>query len=129
MYYYVKMVEVEAIIPEESQTIEEEPFTIKEVEAAVEAEEPVEVEAPEPKRKAGRPVGSKTCEEKKGKPRAPRKPRVVPVVEEIEPVVEERAVPQSRPVPSDNELMLELLRKQANDRKTRKQNLWKSWFT
>ena len=121
------MVEAETVIPEEPQTIEEEPFTIKEVEAAVEAEEP---EEPKPKRKAGRPVGSKTCEEKKGKPRAPRKPRVVPVEEkEIEPVVEERAVPQSRPVPSDNELMLELLRKQANDRKTRKQNLWKSWFT
>ena len=126
MYYYVKMVEAEVIIPEEPQTIEEEPLTIKEVEAAVEAEEP---EEPKPKRKAGRPVGSKTCEEKKGKPRAPRKPRVVPVAEEIEPVVEERAVPQSRPIPSDNELVLELLRKQANDRKTRKQNLWKSWFT
>ena len=120
------MVEAEVIIPEEPQTIEEEPLTIKEVEAAVEAEEP---EEPKPKRKAGRPVGSKTCEEKKGKPRAPRKPRVVPVAEEIEPVVEERAVPQSRPIPSDNELMLDLLRKQANDRKTRKQNLWKSWFT
>ena len=120
------MVEAELIIPEEPQTIEEEPFTIKEVEAVVEAEEP---EEPKPKRKAGRPVGSKTCEEKKGKPRAPRKPRVVPVAEVIEPVVEERAVPQSRPIPSDNELMLELLRKQANDRKTRKQNLWKSWFT
>ena len=126
MYYYVKMVEEETVIPEEPQTIEEEPLTIKEVEAAVEAEEP---EEPKPKRKAGRPVGSKTCEEKKGKPRAPRKPRVVPVAEVIEPVVEERAVPQSRPIPSDNELMLELLRKQANDRKTRKQNLWKSWFT
>ena len=119
------MAEADVIIPEESQTIEEEPLTIKEVEAAVEAEEPL----PAPKRKAGRPTGSKTCEEKKGKPRAPRKPRVVPVAEVIEPVVEERAVPQSRPIPSDNELMLELLRKQANDRKTRKQNLWKSWFT
>ena len=126
MYYYVKMVEVEAVIPEEPQTIEEEPFTIEEVEAAVEAEEP---EEPKPKRKAGRPVGSKTCEEKKGKPRAPRKPRVVPVAEIIEPVEPERAVPQSRPIPSDNELMLDLLRKQANERKTRKQNLWKSWFT
>jgi hypothetical protein len=120
MYYYVKMVEEE--------TIEEEPLTIKEVEAAVEALEPI-MEEPAPKRKAGRPTGSKTCEEKKGKPRAPRKPRVVPVAEIIEPVVEERAVPQSRPIPSDNELLLDLLRKQANERKSRKQNLWKSWFT
>ena len=119
------MVEEETVIPEEPQTIEEEPLTIKEVEAAVEAEEPL----PAPKRKAGRPTGSKTCEEKKGKPRAPRKPRVVPVAEVIEPEEPERAVPQSRPIPSDNELMLDLLRKQANERKTRKQNLWKSWFT
>ena len=128
MYYYVKMVEAEVIIPEQSQTIEEEPLTIKEVEAAVEAEEPKK-EEPQPKRKAGRPAGSKTCEEKKGKPRAPRKPRVVPVAEEIPPVEPERVIPQSRPIPSDNELLLELLRKQANERKTRKQNLWKSWFT
>ena len=124
MYYYVKMVEAEVIIPEEPQTIEEEPLTIKEVEAAVEAEEPL----PVPKRKAGRPTGSKTCEEKKGKPRAPRKPRVVPVAEEIPPEEPERAVPQSRPIPSDNELLLDLLRNQANERKSRKQNLWKSWF-
>jgi len=119
------MVEAEVIIPEEPQTIEEEPLTIKEVEAAIEAEEP---EEPKPKRKAGRPVGSKTCEEKRGKPRAPRKPRVVPVAEEIPPAEPERIIPHSRPIPSDNELLLDLLRKQANERKTRRQQVWKSWF-
>ena len=87
---------------------------------------------PAPKRKAGRPVGSKTCEEKKGKPRAPRKPKIVeePVVIELppEPPTMERPVPQSRATPDDNALMLHLLREHAASRRSRKHALWRSWF-
>ena len=124
--------QVEAVnVEETTENVEPQAMSIKEVEAAVEAAEPsVEdppIETPQPKRK-GRPVGAKTCEEKRGKPRAPRKPRIVEApVEEI-PDEPERAVPQSRPIPSDNELILELLRQQADQRKNRKHDLWKSWF-
>ena len=84
-----------------------------------------------PKRKPGRPLGSKSKEP--GKPRAPRKKRVVveeaPVEEEVPP----RALPGSRPIPTHahddtTALMLELLRQQAQTRQTRKTDLWKSWF-
>ena len=122
-------------VEENKENVEPQAMSIKEVEAAVEAAEPpVEeppVEAPQPKRK-GRPVGAKTCEEKRGKPRAPRKPRIVeaPVEEPVEAIPEQRprVIPESRPIPNDNELILELLRQQANQRKNRKHDLWKSWF-
>ena len=118
-------------IEENKENVEPQAVSIKEVEAAVEAteppvEEPV-VEAPQPKRK-GRPVGSKTCEEKRGKPRAPRKPRIVAEPVEVIPDERPRVIPNSKPIPSDNELILELLRQQANQRKNRKHELWKSWF-
>ena len=109
------------VLPEETSEM-----SVKEVEQAIDASPVVE---PAPKRKAGRPVGAKTCEEKRGKPRAPRKPKIVevPVVHEVE---EEppRAVPQSRPIPDDNALMLQLLREQATSRRSRKHAVWRSWF-
>ena len=124
--------QVEAVSVEENkENVEPQAMSIKEVEAAVEAAEPpVEeppIEAPQPKRK-GRPVGSKTCEEKRGKPRAPRKPRIVEEPVEVIPDERPRVIPDSKPIPSDNELILELLRQQANQRKNRKHELWKSWF-
>ena len=123
------MAEVEAVNVEEN--VEPQAMSIKEVEAAVEAAEPpVEeppIEQPQPKRK-GRPVGAKTCEEKRGKPRAPRKTRIVEAPVEVIPDERPRVIPESKPIPSDNELILELLRQQANQRKNRKRDLWKSWF-
>ena len=124
--------QVEAVnVEETTENVEPQAMSIKEVEAAVEAAEPpVEeplVEAPQPKRK-GRPVGAKTCEEKRGKPRAPRKARIAEAPVEVIPADLPRVVPDSKPIPSDNELILELLRQQASQRKNRKHDLWKSWF-
>ena len=124
--------QVEAVnVEETTENVEPQAMSIKEVEAAVEAAEPpVEeplVEAPQPKRK-GRPVGAKTCEEKRGKPRAPRKARIAEAPVEVIPDERPRVIPDSKPIPSDNELILELLRQQANQRKNRKHDLWKSWF-
>ena len=96
------------------------------------------------RRKPGRPVGSKSKEP--GKPRAPRKKRVVieeaPVEEppqEPESALREsdalmpRVLPGSRPIPTRSHddttaLMLSLLQAQAQQRQTRKSDLWKSWF-
>jgi len=124
------MAEIESVTVEENkENVEPQAMSIKEVEAAVEASEPPveETPTPQPKRK-GRPVGSKTCEEKRGKPRAPRKPRIVEEPVEVIPDERPRVIPNSKPIPSDNELILELLRQQANQRKNRKHELWKSWF-
>jgi hypothetical protein len=124
---------IEAVSVEENkENVDPQAMSIKEVEAAVEAADPpVEeppIETPQPKRK-GRPMGAKTCEEKRGKPRAPRKPRIVEAPVEVIPDERPRVIPDSRPIPSDNEMILELLRQQANARKNRKQALWKSWFS
>ena len=138
------MSEVEPVpVEENKENVEPQALSLKEVEAVVEASEPsaevaeppAEEAKPAPKRK-GRPVGAKTCEEKRGKPRAPRKPKIVEEPVEVIPAEPSREVPEtrprvipnSRPIPDDNELMLELLRQQCNIRKNRKQALWKSWF-
>ena len=86
-----------------------------------------------PRRKPGRPLGSKSKEP--GKPRTPRKKVVIEEapVAPVAPVEEERVLPGSRPIPTEahndtTALMLELLRQQAQQRQTRKADLWKSWF-
>ena len=83
-----------------------------------------------PRRKPGRPLGSKSKE-----PGKPRRKKVVEAPLEVEEVeeVEERVLPGSRPIPMEahndtTALMLELLRQQAQQRQTRKADLWKSWF-
>jgi hypothetical protein len=94
------------------------------------ADDEVHAEEEAPKRsKPGRPVGSKSKEP--GKPRAPRKAKsvVAPVEQEELP----RVLPGSLPIPTlahndTTAVMLELLRRQANQRHTRKTDLWKSWF-
>ncbi len=92
------------------------------------------LEPPTPKRKPGRPAGSKS--KVPGKPRAPRQKRVV--VEEVPDATPEeeveRILPGSRPIPthgydSRTVMMLEMLRLQADERKNRKAALYKSWFT
>ncbi len=106
----------------------------------VTADEPAEAEPAEPAvaepapKRRGRPVGSKSKEP--GKPRAPRKAKVVVEPVEVEPVVEvepERILPGSRPIPTEahdsrTAMMLELLQLQANERRRRKVDLYRSWF-
>ncbi len=103
---------------------EDKPVAVEDV-----AEPPCETA---PKRKPGRPAGSKS--KIPGKPRAPRLKRVVvaDVPEEI-PEEEERVPPNSRPIPThgyDNNtvMMLAMLQQQADERKLRKAALYKSWF-
>ncbi len=93
-------------------------------------------ETPTPKRKPGRPTGSKS--KIPGKPRAPRQKRVVvvDVPEEPEEIPEEieRVLPNSRPIPTHGfdtnaTIMLAMLQQQADDRKNRKAALYKSWFS
>ena len=105
---------------------EPEPEPEPELEPELEMEPEVEPE-PEPltpKKKPGRPVGSKSKEP--GKPRAKR----VKIVE-----VEEAYVPaptQQRTIPTSNDSnsakMLKLLTEHAHTRRDRKADLWKSWF-
>ena len=109
------------IIQPEAELPEPEPEPEPELEPA----EPEEsVEPPTPKKKPGRPVGSKSKEP--GKPRAKR----VKIVEEV--VSHSPPVEQSRPIPtrreSDSALMLEMLSQHARERQNRKADLWKSWF-
>ena len=95
-------------------------------------------EEPTPKKKPGRPAGSKS--KIPGKPRAPRKVlvRVVDVAEDID-VHEE--IPDNRQRPLSGSLaiptlshdqkttiMLSMLEEQARQRATRKTDQWKSWF-
>ncbi len=91
-------------------------------------------ESPTPKRKPGRPTGSKS--KIPGKPRAPRQKKVVvaDVAEEIPEDIPERVLPNSRPIPSHGfddrtVMMLAMLQQQADDRKNRKAALYKSWFS
>ena len=101
------------------------------------------VKEPPTPRKPGRPKGSKDA-----RPRATKKTKVVSVAVEDESstlaqsavsVDKEnipelpRVLPNSRPIPisgHDNRsrLMLDMLARQAHERKTRKSDLWKSWF-
>ena len=96
-----------------------------------EAAAPADVLAIAPKRKPGRPIGAKSKEP--GKPR-PRAKAVVTVPIREEPVpVESPPLPGSRPIPTEardsrEALMLRLLSQQANARQNNKVALWKSWF-
>ena len=111
--------------------------------AAEEATEPEATPKAEPK-KRGRPVGSKSKEP--GKPRAPRvkkvsldpQPSAQSSIQPSEPPVEATAtsdmpLPDSRPIPKNGyndhgRLMLFLLQQQAQNRRARKVEHWKSWF-
>ena len=118
---------VDIPVTEEAQEApEEEP-----VQEPVEEADPQIEEAPAPKRKPGRPLGSKNKEP--GKPRAKRAPKLVQIPVDSEEVIDipeplPRAVPHSLPIPDDNALMLKLLRDQAQRRQQRKSDLWKSCF-
>ncbi len=125
------MTEIETTVtttePAEPAPVEAEPVPV-EVEPVAEVE-PVEVEPPTPApKRRGRPVGAKSKEP--GKPRAPRKAKVVEPVEEEIP---ERILPGSIPIPThgyDNRaaMMLEMLQLQADERRRRKSELYRSWF-
>ena len=93
------------------------------------------VKEPPTPRKAGRPKGSKDTRPRTTKSKA----KVVSVATEDESVDKEnipelpRVLPNSHPIPisgHDNRsrLMLDMLARQAHERKTRKSDLWKSWF-
>jgi len=116
----------ETVVPEEltklSPSVEEDPQveTIK--------------EQPTP-RKAGRPKGSKDTRPRTTKSKA----KVVSVATEDESVDKEnvpelpRVLPNSHPIPvtsydDRSRIMLDMLARQAHERKTRKSQLWKSWF-
>ena len=115
------------------------PDIVVQAEPTIEMDEIVEPvtddkEPPIPKRKPGRPTGSKS--KIPGKPRAPRQKRVVVAPEEIpeEEEIPERALPNSRPIPTHayddrTVMMLAMLQQQADDRKSRKAALYKSWFS
>ena len=93
-----------------------------------------------PKRKPGRPQGSKNKEV--GKPRKPREKKVVfeEPVESVPRVAAEllyeelpRATPGSLPIPTEaydlrTAKMLRLLQMQTDHRKQQKANLYSSWF-
>ena len=118
----VTIVAEPVIIEPEAELPEPEPEPEPELEP--EPEEPME--PPTPKRKPGRPPGSKSKEP--GKPRAKR----VKIVEEAVPHSPPPPIEQSRPIPtrrdSDSALMLEMLSQHARERQNRKADLWKSWF-
>jgi hypothetical protein len=107
---------IEDIIEETEDIIEEEPvkeeITIEEI-----VKEEVLVKKP------GRPKASKD--------KIPR-PKRKPVIKEVE-VEIPRAIENSLPIPENPTtdkyiLMLELLNRQAYNRKNNKTDLWKSWF-
>ncbi len=112
----------------EEGELEEHPVEEPIVEESI-AEEPV-VEEVKPKKRAGRPSGSK---DKVQRPK--RKPRVV-INEEplyVDPPEMPRALEGSLPIPPPTEsdkaaLMFHLLTQQAKGRKNAKQELWRSWF-
>ncbi len=109
-------------------TSTDEPVAVEPVaEAEVVAAEVEPFEPPPAPKRRGRPVGSKNKEP--GRPRAPRKAKVEPVEEEMP----ERILPGSMPIPTqahDNRtaMMLELLQLQADERRRRKVELYRSWF-
>ena len=138
--------ETPVIIPETPVATEETPVTTDEsavttdesaAARAIAAHEPalpadvVSLE-PTPKRKPGRPPGSKNKEP--GKPRKPRA-KVVPIEKPValEPDYDAPALPGSRRIPTEAQdsreaMMLRLLTQQANTRQHNKVALWKSWF-
>jgi len=123
--------EIPVTIAEEPVTIAAEPVTIAEEKATTPAE-PETTETAEPKRKPGRPVGSKNKEP--GKPRKPRAKVVIKeeAVEMIEPEIP-RIIPGSMPIPEEaydlrTAKMLRLLQMQKEHRKEQKRQLYSSWF-
>ena len=135
--------EIPVTIDENPVTIDENPVTTDEKPVTTDEKPattpPPEVVALEPKKKPGRPVGSKNKEP--GKPRKPRAKAVavVPVepVESVEPVEPPEeyfpVLPGSRRIPTEARdgrevLMLRLLSEQAGARQRNKVALWKSWF-
>ena len=131
---------------EETQTIAEEivetPATIDEetIPESVPAEEIVENPSetlPEPKRKPGRPSGSRN--KQPAKPRAKKLPVVVSEAVDIapsqapSPIETPRWDAQHQPIPTEAkteiaELMLRLLSQQSSERIRRKDSLRRSWF-
>ena len=124
-------------------TITEEPIRTQEEavttpgEAVTIAEESVINPQPEPKRKSGRPTGSKNREP--GKPRKPRAKKVQIQEESVEnrppePLDElPRAIAGSMPIPEEaydlrTAKMLRLLQMQSDHRKSMKRNMYSSWF-
>ncbi len=121
------------------------PDTVVQAEPTIEQDEIVvepvtdDNEPPIPKRKPGRPTGSKS--KVPGKPRAPRQKKVViaDVPEEIPADIPEddeieRVLPHSKPIPTHGYddrtiMMITMLQQQADERKNRKAALYKSWFT
>ena len=97
-----------------------------------EAAAPADVLAIAPKRKPGRPIGAKSKEP--GKPRPRAKAVTVPIREEPVPVESPLSpLPGSRPIPTEardsrEALMLRLLSQHASARQNNKVALWKSWF-
>ena len=121
-------------IAEEPVTTQEEPVTIQEEPVTI-AEESVINPQPEPKRKPGRPTGSKNREP--GKPRKPRAKKVQIQEESVEnrPPLDElpRAIAGSMPIPEEaydlrTAKMLRLLQMQSDHRKSMKRNMYSSWF-
>ena len=130
-------------ITEEPVSITEEPLTIAEEHLTI-VEEPVTNAENRvtiaPKRKPGRPQGSKNVEA--GKPRKPREKKVVfeEPIESVPRVATEllyeelpRATPGSLPIPTEaydlrTAKMLRLLQMQTDHRKQQKANVYSSWF-
>ena len=118
----------------EEPTVEPAEVDVEPVDAEPVHAEPVDAEPVEPvvaPKKRGRPTGSKSKEP--GKPRAPRKAKVVQMQEPEEDEIPERILPGSLPIPTHayddrSAMMLELLQLQAQDRRNRKQALYRSWF-
>ncbi len=129
-------IEVVPVTTPETEPIEQDEVKTVPVEQDVVVEDILTPrEPPIPKRKPGRPAGSKS--KVPGKPRAPRQKRVV--IEEPEEIPEEvpdaieRILPNSRPIPthghdSNTVLMIAMLQQQAEERRHRKAELYKSWF-
>jgi hypothetical protein len=83
-----------------------------------------------PKKKPGRPAGSKSKEP--GKPRAPRAKKVIEQEAEVETELP-RPLANSIPIPAQSKdqqvsMMLTLLAGQARERQSKKVGLWQSWF-
>jgi len=115
-------------IAEEPVTVQEEPVTIQEAEPPAEPEEATETA--QPKRKPGRPVGSKSKE-----PGKPRKPRAKVVIQEeaVEKIELPRIIEGSMPIPEEaydlrTAKMLRLLQMQKDHRKEQKRQMYSSWF-
>ena len=141
--------------PLEMPEIEPEPEPMPEIEQESEKEQ-LEPPTPAPKKK-GRPVGARS--KVQGKPRAPRKKVTIesePVTTSLQGTseretrtlrpeertntirIEDDSLPRhlenSRPIPQfsydeQSALMLKLLSQQAAERRQKRVNQWKSWYT